>query len=335
MKKENMRVSKNEDFLVTKSIQEFKEFGKFRFLVDPFIPKGVLIELGGREGSGKSLLALTIIKAILKKEPLWGMYPVPESGPVLLIDEETPATLLKERTEQLGFEGFDKDLFHCLHYRGIKIDNDWDFERLMNLVKAYRPLLVVIDSLVRIHRRGENSATAMAFVSDRLRKIVSLGPTVLFIHHHSKRGESRGSTEIMAGVDVEYSIKKESDKTLLLRSEKTRVKPLDPIKLRIENHGELISVEYMGTIEDTVWKEVQRCLAEDHRCFENILVEVSLVHPDISETTLRRLLRKYAESGWIRPNIDHAGKKPGRPPVQYRLIKRSGAEINRCAPKAL
>jgi hypothetical protein len=331
----NLVVAKTHDFLLSKALDEIKQFGGFSFLIDPFIPKGVLIEVGGREGSGKSLLALTIIKAILKKEPLWGKYPIPESGPVLLIDEETPPTLLKERIEKLGFEGLDEHLFQCLHYQGIKIDNDWDFERLVRCVKAYRPLLVVIDSLVRIHRKGENSATAMALVSDRIRKIVSLGPTVLFTHHHSKRGESRGSTEIMAGVDIEYSLKKKSDRTLLLKSEKTRIKPLDLIKLRIENHSELISVEYVGPIEDAVWKEIERCLAEDHRYFEQILAEVSLVHLDISETTLRRLLRKYSENGWIKPNVDHAGKRPGRPPVQYRLIKRSQTEINRLTPQAL
>jgi predicted ATP-dependent serine protease len=324
MANHNMRISKNEDFLVTKSIEDFKEFGEFSFLIDPFIPKGVLIELAGREGSCKSLLAMTVCKAILKRGLLWGRYPVLESGPVLLIDEETPGALLEQRMKQLGFEGFDKDLFHCLHYEGIKIDNDCDFERLIRCVKAYRPLLVVIDSLVRIHRKGENSATAMAFVSDRLRKIVNLGPTVLFTHHQSKKGESRGSTEIMAGVDIQYSLKKESDRTLLLKSEKTRIEPLDPIKLRIESHGELIRVEYVGTIEDAVSKEVQRCLVKDYRYFEQIFAEVSLVHPEITETTLRRLLRKYYETGRVTAHIDHMSKKPGRPPVQYCLIKGSG-----------
>jgi RecA-family ATPase len=247
-----VRGAKVDGSLPTRSLDYFEQFEKFSFLIDPIIPKGVLIELGGREGSGKSLVALTIIKAFLKREPLWGRFPVLESGAILLIDEETPGALFEERRRQLGLEGFNKDLFHCLHYQGIKIDNDWDFERLMGWIKASRPLLVLIDSLVRVHRQGENSATAMAFVSERLREMARLGPTVLFTHHHSKKGESRGSTEITAAVDVAYSLKKESDRMLLLNSEKTRIKPLDPIKLGIENHGELIKVEYVGTLEDTI-----------------------------------------------------------------------------------
>jgi response regulator of citrate/malate metabolism len=127
----------------------------------------------------------------------------------------------------------------------------------------------------------------------------------------------------MAAADIEYSLKKESDRALLLKSEKTRIKPLDPITLRIENHGDLIRVEYVGTVEDTIWKAVAGCLDGDHRYFEQIFAEVSLAHPEISETTLRRLLRKYSESGWIKANVDHIGKNPGRPPIQYRLIKGS------------
>jgi hypothetical protein len=304
----------------------FKQFGEFSFLIDPLIPKGVLIELGGREGSGKSLVALTIIKAFLKRESLWGRFPVLESGLILLIDEETPGVLFEKRRRQLELEGFNKDLFHCLHYEGIKIDNDADFERLVRWVKAYRPLLIVVDSLVRIHRKGENSATAMAFISERLKKIVNLGPTVLFTHHHSKKGESRGSTEIMAGVDIEYSLKKESDSALLLRSEKTRIKPLDPVKLRIEVTDETIRLVYVGTIEDTVWKEVERCMVKNYRYFNQIFAEVSLAHPEITGTTLRRLLRKYAENGRIRANIDHLNKNPGRPPIQYRLAKEAEEE---------
>jgi predicted ATP-dependent serine protease len=316
-----VRVAKSADFLVTNSLDYFKQFGEFSFLIDPLIPKGVLIELGGREGSCKSLVVLTIIKAFLKRESLWGKYPVLESGPILLIDEETPGVLFEQRRKQLGLEGFSTNAFRCLHYEGIKIDNDMDFERLKNWVKAYRPRLVLIDSLVRIHRRGENSATAMAFISDRLREIVNLGPTVLFTHHHSKKGESRGSTEIMAGVDIEYSLKKESDSALLLRSEKTRIKPLDPVKLRIETTDETIRLEYVGTIEDTVWKEVERCMVKNYRYFNQIFAEVSLAHPEITEATLRRLLRKYIENGRIRANIDHLNKNPGRPPIQYRLAK--------------
>ncbi len=326
MEKEDNRIAKNEDTLITKSIEDFKQFGEFSFLIDPLIPKGVLIELGGSPGGGKSLFALATTRAILKKEPLWGKYPVSESGRILLIDEETPGALLEERMKQFGFEGLDNGLFHCLHYEGIKIDNDFDFERLTNWVKAYRPLLIVIDSLVRIHRKGENSATAMALVSDRLRKIVSLGPTVLFIHHHSKRGESRGSTEIIAGVDIEYSLKKDGGGTLLLESEKTRIKPLDPIKLRIKANGESIAVEYIGSIEDVVWKEVESCLAKDHHYFDQIFAEVSL-NSEISETNLRRLLRKYADQGRIKANIDHGGKKPGRPPTQYCLPIKGSAGV--------
>jgi len=58
----------------------------------------------------------------------------------------------------------------------------------MEKVEQVKPTLVVIDSLIRVHRLKEDDAVAMSLVVGRLRKIANSGTTVLTIHHH-KKGE--------------------------------------------------------------------------------------------------------------------------------------------------
>jgi hypothetical protein len=222
------------------------------YLIDPILVEGTVSVLGAYTGTGKSLLSLSIIKSILTQDLLWGRFPVLKSGPVLLIDEETPKGFLKERIEKMGFSP-EMPLFF-LHFQDVRLDEEAYFEALLEKVEEVHPLLIVIDSLIRVHRQKEDDAASMSRVIGRLRKIANAGTTVLVIHHHRK-GEGpiqqklRGSSDIPGGVDIEYALVKKED-YLLFYSVKTRTQPLEPIKLRIEVTEEEIEWEYAGTEEE-------------------------------------------------------------------------------------
>lgn len=100
----------------------------------------------------------------------------------------------------------------------------------------------------------------MSSVMAKFRKIANCGPTVWVIHHH-KKGDSpldqktRGSTDIVAGMNVEYSMVAK-DGLLHLSSQKTRVEPFGPIALRLEASNDRIEVLYQGTEAENVLEEV-------------------------------------------------------------------------------
>jgi hypothetical protein len=165
------------------------------------------------------------------------------------VDEETPQGFLRERIEKMGFN---KGLpIYFLHFQDVRLDRDDCFNALMEKIEEVKPVLVVIDSLIRVHRQKEDDAMSMSFVVARLRKIANSGTTVLVIHHH-KKGEGplsqklRGSSDIPGGVDIEYALVPK-DNYLIFSSVKTRTKPLTPIRLKMEATEERIEVVYQGT----------------------------------------------------------------------------------------
>ena len=168
------------------SLSDVFEYPEPAFIVDQILIEGTVNVLGAYAGVGKSIIALSLIKSVLTGEPLWGEYSVLKTGPVLLVDEETPNSFLRERVEKIGFS---KDLpFYFLHFQNVRLDRDDYFNALMEKITETKPVLVVIDSLIRVHRQKEDDATSMALIVDRLRKIANSGTTVLIIHHHRKAG---------------------------------------------------------------------------------------------------------------------------------------------------
>jgi archaellum biogenesis ATPase FlaH len=230
------------------TLNDVFEYPEPAFIVDQILIEKTLNIVGGYTGIGKSIIALSIIKSVLTGEDLWGKYPVLKTGPVLLVDEETPNSFLSERVKKMGFS---KDLpFYFLHFQNVRLDRDDYFNALLEKIQEVNPVLVVIDSLIRVHRQKDDEATSMALIVDRLRKIANSGTTVLVIHHHRKAEgplsqKLRGSSDIAGGVDVEYAIT-EKDGFLVFQSVKTRTKPLNPIKLKMDITDENIEVIYRG-----------------------------------------------------------------------------------------
>lgn len=83
--------------------------------------------------------------------------------------------------------------------------------RLIAMAKAEHPLLIIIDSLVRFHSQDENDAKEMAEVSRLCRELADAGATLILIHHEGKNGVYRGSSDILAGCDQQFKLKKSEE----------------------------------------------------------------------------------------------------------------------------
>ncbi|MBZ0157388.1 MAG: helicase RepA family protein [Alphaproteobacteria bacterium] len=219
------------------------------YLIVKLIVENALIILSAYAGVGKSLLALFIAYAVITGKKLFGHFSVTKRGKVLIVDEENPGAFIKKRLQDIGFTEDMPLLF--LHFQRIKLDNPSCFGQLVKIIEEEKPVLVIIDALIRVHDGKENEASDMAPVMERLRDLVNLGTTVLVIHHHRKgagenRKESlRGSSDILGGVDMHLSLE-EKGEFLFLSSPKTRMRPIEPVKLRIENDGEGMTFRYAG-----------------------------------------------------------------------------------------
>lgn len=297
---EKERGSRRINYRLT-TLDDVFEYPEPTYLIDPVLIETTVSILGAFTGTGKSITALSIMKSLLTGEPLWGKYPVAKTGPVLLVDEETPQSFLRERTSKMGFtRGLP---LYFLHFQDVRLDRDDYFNALMEKIEEVKPILVVIDSLIRVHRAKEDDSSQMSQVIGRLRKIANTGTTVLAIHHHRK-GEGplahklRGSSDIPGGVDIEYALLPKDD-YLIFTSVKTRTQPLAPIKLKMEVDEESMSITYMGVEvgeEGEVMAEVIYILQENgQQGVEEILKALKERGIKLGINRLRSLLKK--ESG--------------------------------------
>ena len=313
-------IDKAREKLVFLTVKNVFAYPSPEYLIEGLLIKNTVVVLGGESGLGKSLVALTLIQSVLDGFPVWGRYEVGAKGGVVLLDEETPESMLKERLEAMRFS--EEHPFNILHFSGFRLDVEADSQALLQQLDTLepRPVLLIFDSFVRFHNKQEDSSTEMAQVMGSLRKIANAGYTVLVLHHHNKKADSplshrlRGSCDIPAGVDVEYAITraKGEEGVLVLQSVKTRVKPFAPIKVQIEeDESGRLEVSCLGHEVSERYKReqaVRDCLKESPKTMKELVESTG-----IARESLRNLLKTMGDVDAERP--EGANK-----PYVYKLV---------------
>jgi archaellum biogenesis ATPase FlaH len=237
--------------LKVSTLQDILNYEDPAYLIDSILIENSLTLLSGYSGVYKSILSSCMALSVLTGQKLFGHFDVIKKGKVLIVDEENPGAFLKERVQKMGFTNHMPVSF--FHFQKVRVDNPDCFAEVLQVIKDIKPTLVIFDTLIRIHTRKENE-TEMALVMERLRDIVNLGVTVLVIHHHrkgagDKKEAVRGSSDILAGVDIHLSIEekeKEKDHIIVLSSPKSRTKPLDSMRLKFEATNSSMGIRYIG-----------------------------------------------------------------------------------------
>jgi hypothetical protein len=181
------------------------------WIVEDLLPRSALTVLAGERGSYKSFACLDLAARVAVGYPFAGHKTV--ATPVLYLDRENGAQIINARKTFLGIGDTSSD--DGLSYWGTWMPEDpcsLNDERLIATAEKRKPV-IIFDSLIRFAQgKDENSADAMAKVTELFRRLTKVGASVLVIAHKSdKPGSSpyRGSSEILAGCDVGWSLTKE------------------------------------------------------------------------------------------------------------------------------
>lgn len=173
---------------------------EIEWLIEGFLPQSALVILAGESRSLKTWVAMDIAGRVANGLKFAGK--VATHRRVLVLDRENPASVIHYRRDLLGIGDP-----RMLHYWGIWQDEpppEPSDERLLAMAKEEKPLMI-FDSLIRFHKRKENSSEEMARTMAHFRALVGAGATVVILHHRSDKtgGEVyRGSSEILAACDV-------------------------------------------------------------------------------------------------------------------------------------
>ena len=170
---------------------------KFDWLVAGLLPMATTALLYAEGGTGKTLLANSIIKAVTCGQN-WNGFPT-KQGKVLLMQTDEPSIVTAQNLKIAGFQASlpPGQLFIC---------TQWQFTQMQQLREAittHKPVLVVIDSLTSSNRTAtvEEKDVEYGRCLYDLRDIaMELGVAILVLHHENKTGGVRGSTAIKANV---------------------------------------------------------------------------------------------------------------------------------------
>jgi hypothetical protein len=183
------------------------------YLIDGFLPEGTTF-IGALPGEGKTLLALSIAKALVTGKPFLGKFAVPKPVPVLYLIPESGGGVFRQRLE--SFQIPDGETFLCRTLSEgptLGLDNPI----LIEAVKQMGNPLVVLDTLVRFNEADdENSAAQNRVLMEGIINLRMAGACGVLAPHHSPKslrdkGVSqetalRGTGDIAASADAIYAM---------------------------------------------------------------------------------------------------------------------------------
>ena len=164
---------------------------KTRWLIEGFLVQGGIQLVYGERGSFKSTLFLCAAKAVACEEDFLGMETL--LCPVLYLDYENPANVLKDRNESLGL-GLPKNLDLIVWDRfGSQPTPRPGDPLLENLVKRFVEQTgmgpwIILDSWASLLKPGEGGETTgqVAPIYAHIRHLCDLGATVTVLDHTRK-----------------------------------------------------------------------------------------------------------------------------------------------------
>jgi len=180
---------------------------KFDWLVAGLLPMATTALLYAEGGTGKTLLANSIIQAVTCGQN-WNGFPT-RHGKVLLMQTDEPSIVTAQNLKIAGFPA-------SLPPGQLFINSNWQFTQMQQLrdaLESHRPVLVVIDSLTSSNRTAtvEEKDVEYARCLYDLRDIaMELGVAILVLHHENKTGGVRGSTAIKANVSEVWHLARNS-----------------------------------------------------------------------------------------------------------------------------
>ena len=212
------------------------------WLVRSLWPASAVGLIGGPPKCAKTWLALDLALSVASNTPCLGALAVESPGPVLLYLAEDSLHSARARVDGIaqhrGLELLKADL-HLITAPSLRLDQEFDKQRLAATVAAIKPRLLLLDPFVRLHRSDENDSGAISAILADLRTLQrSFDVAVLLVHHSRKNGRGpqgyalRGSGDLYAWGDA-YAYLSRRDSALRLSLEHRSRPAIDPLGLRL------------------------------------------------------------------------------------------------------
>ena len=202
--------------------------------------------IGGTPKSYKTWMALEMAVAVASGSACLATFAVPLPGPVLLYAAEDSESALRLRLESLVHH-HRLDLAYLdirvITADSLRLDRTADQERLQATLMLHRPVLLILDPLVRLHAIDENAAGEIAILLGYLRLLQRKTGTAIALVHHARKNVAasggagyslRGSSDLYAWVDSFLYLRRHHGQ-LMLSAEHRSASGAGPLALELAN----------------------------------------------------------------------------------------------------
>jgi hypothetical protein len=177
------------------------------WVVKPFVARGVVTMVVGREGTGKSLFALGLASGVGRGDAVAGF--ACEQGKVLVIDAENGEAEAHRR-----LSGLDVSRDTLSYYEADEFDLREHLPQLEALLVEHRPTVVVLDSMRSLTpglEENDSGPTEKALAP--LRGLSRRYDCAVLVLHHTGKATNtyRGSTAIGGAVELGFTISDSGD----------------------------------------------------------------------------------------------------------------------------
>jgi predicted ATP-dependent serine protease len=188
---------------------------------DPIIGNGILNDktlllISGKKKAGKSMLSMNMGLAIATGTS-FSIFEIKKIHSVLMLSSEGGYWSNRDRLQIMckRLSSNSEVLFDVTFDPRIYLDSKDGILKIKQILTRYRPQVLIIDPLIKFHKRDENSANEMNVVMTAIRNLIEdFNLSVILIHHMGKDGNNgpRGSSVILGEYDSSLEIKGEIKK---------------------------------------------------------------------------------------------------------------------------
>ena len=245
--------------LTTCRVAQIETTNQLSWLIENLWLDNAVGLIGGEPKSYKSFAAMSLAVAVASGKPCFGHYNVKRQGPVVLYAAEDSLAMVKDRIAGISAAmavDFDTLDLHVITTPKLRIDSDVDRRKMETLLQSLKPVLLVLDPFVRLHRVDENSSGEVAGVLSWLRDLQrQYCINIVMVHHARKRagnerpGQSlRGSSELHAWGDSNLYLRRMTDEDYYvdLTIEHRAAPSQGDIQLRLQTSDEKPYLVYEG-----------------------------------------------------------------------------------------
>jgi hypothetical protein len=236
---------------------------RMQFLVPNLLMKPTQVMLHAAGGLGKTSACMGLAKAVGRGEAMRirGIQLPVQQGPVLWIqNDQNPAKLLRDCEDNGINPALDK---WFIVKRGFQINHTHEFAEW---IRAYRPALVIVDSIgscstkMQVEEKDKAFASPFYYYAEKNGNPEEGGfpaTTIVWIHHDNAQGDARGTRYLIAAVDEQWHLRTLSEDERGSLRERGRTpsscRMIQIKKSRLGRQGDLLVVERDHDFAYSVW----------------------------------------------------------------------------------